>query len=100
LFTLLTPVTDTVSTAPFPSVTVSVFVKVPYATGLNVTVIVQVAPAASVAGQLFLCVMEGSPVKPIPAMAADEELVLVAVTVWLGLSPIVYPLLNVTADGV
>ena len=47
------PVTDTVSSAPLLSVSVSVLVKVPYATGLNVTVIVQVAPAARLAGQLF-----------------------------------------------
>jgi hypothetical protein len=89
LSTLLTPVTGTVSTAPFPSVTVSVLVKVPYATGVNVTVIVQLAPAARLALQVLLSVMDGSPLKPPPTMDAEEELVLVTVTVWLGLSPIV-----------
>ena len=48
------PVTDTVSSAPELSVTVSVPVNVPYATGWNVTVMVHVAPAARLAGQLFL----------------------------------------------
>ena len=89
MFTPLMPVTDTVSTAPLLSVTVSVPVKVPYATGLNVTVILQTAPGARLAGQLFLCVRDGSPLSPIAAMPAAEALVLVTVTGWLGLSPIV-----------
>ncbi len=97
---MLTPVTDTVSTAPFPSTTDSVLVNVPYATGLNVTVIVQLPPALRVAGQLFLCVIDGSPLKLIPATATDDDVLLLTVTVWLGLSPMVYPLLKVTADGV
>lgn len=32
-------------------------------------------------------------------MPAEEALVLVTVTAWVGLSPIVYPALNVTGDG-
>ena len=54
LFGELAPVTDIVSRAPEPSVTVNAPVNAPYATGLNVTVMEHAAPTARLTPQLFL----------------------------------------------
>src|SRR5579863_3837352 len=60
---------------------------------------VQVAPAAKTEGHLFRSVSDGSPCKETFAIPTEAPLVFVTVVVWTGLSPIVYPLLNVTAGG-
>jgi len=83
------PVTETVSCAPEASVTASVPVKVPYATGANVTVMAHVAPDATTDPQLFRWVRDGSPLMAIPAIPTEAPLLLVTVTFWLGLSPMV-----------
>src|SRR5260370_2175123 len=49
---------------------------------------VQVAPADKTDPQAFPSTKEGSPLMAIPAIPAGAPLVLVTVTVWLGLSPI------------
>jgi hypothetical protein len=56
---------------------------------LKVTVTVQVAPADKIDPHVFPCTREGSPFIAIPAIPTEAPLVLVTVTVWLGLSPIV-----------
>src|SRR5260370_32614568 len=49
---------------------------------------VQVAPADKTDPQAFPSTKEGSPLMAIPAIPTGAPLVLVTVTVWLGLSPI------------
>src|SRR6266478_3271559 len=49
---------------------------------------VQVAPADKADPHVFPCAKEGSPLMVIPAIPTGAPLVLVTVTVWLGLSPI------------
>ena len=62
------------------SVTVSVPVRVPDAAGLNVTVIVQLAPAAR--GETQVLVWAKSPVAAMLLMVSGEVPVLESVTVW------------------
>ena len=75
--------------APEPSVSVTVPVKVPYATGWNVTVMVQVADAARADPQVVLSVRDGSPVMVTEPIPMEEPPVFVTVTLLLGLSPMV-----------
>ena len=57
---------------------------------MKVTVTVQVAPADKIDPHVvFVWAREGSPLMAIPAIWTEAPLVLVTVTVWLELSPIV-----------
>ena len=58
----------------------------------------QVAPAANTVPHWFWSVREASPCMEIPKIPIEAPLVLVTVTVWEGLSPMVYPL-KVSGDG-
>ena len=72
---------------PAVSVTVSVPVKVPTCVGVKVTVIVQVAYAASPLPQLLVCLNMLEPEIAILLTPAKIPLVFVIVMVALGLSP-------------
>ena len=58
----------------------------------------QVAPAANTGPHVFWSVREASPCMETPKIPTEAPLVLVTVTIWEGLSPMVYPL-KVSVDG-
>jgi hypothetical protein len=95
---VLTPVTAIGSCAPELSVSVTVLVKVPYAVGLNVTVMVQVAPAARLVPHVVFLVNEGSPAMATEPRPTAAPPVFETVTLLLGLSPIVPENVSVEVD--
>ncbi len=82
------PLSDTVCGLPAAlSLMLSVAVRSPTAPGLKVTVIVQLAPASRVAGQLFVWVKSPAfvPAMLMPLIVSAALPVLVSVTVWAAL---------------
>ena len=71
---------ETLSCVPEPSVSVKVLVNVPYAVGVNPTLMMHVAPAARTEGHVFLSAIDGSPFKATFKIATDAPLVFVTVS--------------------
>lgn len=99
------PVPDSATVCGVPdasSVIESDAVREPVAVGVNVTVAVQLAPAARLWGQLFVCAKSPAfgPLRPMSLIASAKPPVLVRVTVWPALVVCVVWEANVSAVGV